>query len=85
MLDDQGNSIFSKDLTFRFTLLVQVSTWDCEFLLYMICQYIISQRRKGFARQDRREGGVAGATAPGPGPRQGPVEREALLYRRMLQ
>ena len=24
--------------------------------------------------QDRREGGVAGATAPGPGPRQGPVK-----------
>ena len=37
------------------------------------------------SKQDRREGGVAGATAPGPGPRQGPVEREALLYRRMLQ
>ena len=36
--------------------------------------------------QDRREGGgVAGATAPGPRPRQGPVERGALLFHCMLQ
>ena len=32
-----------------------------------------------------RGGGAAGATAPGPGPRQGPVERGALLFHYMLQ
>ena len=38
--------------------------------IYISCSYCFFTTEN----QDRREGGVAGATAPGPGPRQGPVK-----------